>query len=106
MSELDWDNAKTIDDAETDSIEEIEEDTDETVQVAEMTDRTAFSNPAKGILWVIHYSERPANIEDYRWWKMVQDQWDLEVHLQKAYVQELSNGARDIQAYEEDYYRN
>ena len=42
MSELDRDNAKTIDDAETDSIEEIEEDTDENVQVAETTDRTSF----------------------------------------------------------------
>ena len=42
MSELDRDNAKTIDDAETDSIEEIEEDTDENVQVAETTDRSSF----------------------------------------------------------------
>ena len=42
MSELDRDNAKTIDDAETDSIEEIEEDTDENVQAAEMTERSSF----------------------------------------------------------------
>ena len=42
MSKLDRDNVKTLDDAETDSIEAIEEDTDETVQVAETTDRTSF----------------------------------------------------------------
>ena len=42
MSELDRDNAKTLDDVETDSIEEIEEDTDENMQVAETTDRSSF----------------------------------------------------------------
>ena len=42
MSELDRDNAKTLDDEDTDSIEEIDNDTDEHVLVAEPTDRTTF----------------------------------------------------------------
>ena len=38
MSELDRDNAKSIDDDETDDIEEIEDEIDQEVQVAEPTD--------------------------------------------------------------------
>ena len=36
MSELDQDNAKSIDDEETDDIEEIEDEIDQNVQVAEL----------------------------------------------------------------------
>ena len=42
MSELDRDNAKSIDDEETDDIEEIEDEIDQNVQVAEPTDRSSF----------------------------------------------------------------
>ena len=42
MSELDRDGAKTLDDEDTDSIEEINDDTDDHVLVAEPTDRTTF----------------------------------------------------------------
>ena len=42
MSELDRDGAKTLDDEDTDSIEEINDDTDDQVLVAEPTDRTTF----------------------------------------------------------------
>ena len=42
MSELDRDGAKTLDDEDTDSIEEINDDTDDHVLVAEPTDRTPF----------------------------------------------------------------
>ena len=38
MSELDRDNAKSIDDEETDDIEEIEDEIEQNVQVAEPTD--------------------------------------------------------------------
>ena len=42
MSELDRDGAKTLDDEDTDSIEEINDDTDDQVLVAEPTDRATF----------------------------------------------------------------
>ena len=42
MSELDRDNAKSIDDDETDDIEEIQDEIDQEVQVAEQTDRSSL----------------------------------------------------------------
>ena len=42
MSELIRDGAKTLDDEDTDSIEEINDDTDNNVLVAEPTDRPPF----------------------------------------------------------------
>ena len=66
MSELDRDNAKTLDDIESDSIEEIENDNDETVQVAEMTDRTSFQAQLRAFFLIIHNSKRPDNIKNHR----------------------------------------
>ena len=42
MSELDRDNAKSTDDDVTDDIEEIEDEIDQEVQVAEPTDRSSL----------------------------------------------------------------
>ena len=100
MSELDRDNAKTLDDIESDSIEEIEEDTDETVQVAETTDRTSFQAQLRAFfgLFII--------VRDQLTLKIIDDQRALEVHLQQTTAQELSNIPRDIQPHEEDHYWN
>ena len=70
MSELDRDNAKTIDDAETDSIEEIEEDTDENVQVAETTDRSSFQAQLRaffGLFIVVREQLTLKIIDDDKW---------------------------------------
>ena len=77
MSELDRDNAKTIDDAETDSIEEIEEDTDENVQVAEMTDRSSFQTQLRAFfeLFIVVREQLRLKIIDDEKWEQTNDLW-------------------------------
>ena len=72
MSELERDNAKTLDDVETDSIEAIEEDTDETVQVAEMMDRTSFQAQLRaffGLFTIVRDQITLKIIDDDKWEK-------------------------------------
>ena len=77
MSELDSDNAKTIDDAETDSIEEIEEDTDENVQVAETTDRSSFQTRLRAFfeLFIIVRDQLTLKIIDDDKWEKTNELW-------------------------------
>ena len=72
MSKLDKDNVKTLDDVETDSIEAIEEDTDETVQVAEMMDRTSFQAQLRaffGLFTIVRDQITLKIIDDDKWEK-------------------------------------
>ena len=49
MSKLDRDNAKSIDDDETDDIEEIQDEIDQEVQVAEETDRSSLQTQLRAV---------------------------------------------------------
>ena len=101
MSELDRDNAKTLDDVETDSIEEIEEDTDETVQVAQMTDRTSFQAQLRaffGLFTIVRDQITLKIIDDDKWEK---NKRALEVHLEQATTQELLDIPGHIWPHEE-----
>ena len=77
MSELERDNAKTLDDVETDSIEAIEEDTDETVQVAEMMDRTSFQAQLRAFfgLFIIVRDQLTLKIIDDDKWEKTNELW-------------------------------
>ena len=68
MSEFDGDNAKTLDDVESDSIEEIEEDTDENVQVAETTDRSSFQTQLRAFFELSIIVRDQLTLKIYRWW--------------------------------------
>ena len=70
MSELDRDNAKSIDDEETDSIEEIEDEAGQNVQVAELTDRSSFQTQLRAFfeLFIIVRDQLTLKIIDDEKW--------------------------------------
>ena len=77
MSELDRDNAKSIDDEETDSIEEIEDETDQNVQVAEPTDSSSFQTQLRAFfeLFIIMKDRLTLNIIDDEKWDNTNEIW-------------------------------
>ena len=71
MSELDGDNAKSIDDDETDDIEEIQDEIDQEVQVAEQTDRSSLQTQLRAFfeLFIIERNQLLLKIinDDENW---------------------------------------
>ena len=77
MSELDRDNAKSIDDEETDCIEEIEDEIDQNVQVAEPTDRSSFQTQLRAFfeLFIIVRDQLTLKIIDDEKWDKTNEIW-------------------------------
>ena len=77
MSELDRDGAKTLDDEDTDSIEEINDDTDDQVLVAEPTDRTTFQADLRAFfqLFNVVREQLTLKIIDDDKWEQTNDLW-------------------------------
>ena len=79
MSELDRDGAKTLDDEDTDSIEEIVDDTDDQVTVAEPTDRTAFQAELRAFFQLFNVTKEQLVLKI-----IVDDKWDQTNDLWKS----------------------
>ena len=77
MSELDKDGAKTLDDEDTNSIEEINDDTDNIVLVAEPTDRATFQADLRAVFQLFNIVREqliPKIIDDDKW-EQTNDLW-------------------------------
>ena len=77
MSELDRDGAKTLDDEDTDSIKEINDDTDDQVLVAEPTDRTTFQADLRAFFQLFNVAREQLvlKIIDDDKWEQTNDLW-------------------------------
>ena len=77
MSELDRDDTKSIDDEETDDIEEIEDEIDQNVQVAEPTDRSSFQTQLRAFfeLFIIERNQLILKIIDDEKWDKTNEIW-------------------------------
>ena len=77
MSELDRHNTKSIDDEETDDIEEIEDEIDQNVQVAEPTDRSSLQTQLRAFfeLFIIVRDQLSMKIIDDEKWDKTNEIW-------------------------------
>ena len=77
MSELDQDNAKSIHDEETDDIEEIKDEIDQNVQVAETKDCSSFQTQLGAFFefFIIERNQILLKIIDYDYWDKSNEIW-------------------------------
>ena len=77
MSELDRDNAKSRDDDETDDIEEIQDEIDQEVQVAEQTDRSSLQTQLRAFfeLFIVDKNQLLLKIINDEHWDKTNQIW-------------------------------
>ena len=77
MSELDRDNAKSIDDDETDDVEEIQDEIDQEVQVAEQIDRSSLQTQLRAFfeLYIIERNQLLLKIINAENWDKTNQIW-------------------------------